>query len=62
MKEVAEGVRNTRSVHDLAIARGIEMPIAEQMFEVLYQQKEPRQAVGELMKRRSRQEADDPVG
>ena len=58
MKEVAEGVRNTQAVHDLAIARGVEMPISEQMYEVLYQNKEPRRAVGELMKRRSRQEAD----
>jgi glycerol-3-phosphate dehydrogenase (NAD(P)+) len=58
MKEVAEGIRNTQSVHDLAIARQVEMPIAEQMYEVLYQQKEPRRAVIELMGRRSRQEAD----
>lgn len=58
MKEVAEGVRNTQSVHDLAIARGVEMPISEQMFEVLYQDKQPSAAVVELMSRRSRQEAD----
>lgn len=58
MREVAEGVRNTQSVRDLAIARGIEMPISEQMYSVLYEDKAPRRAVTDLMTRRSRQEAD----
>ena len=32
MKMVAEGVRNTKSVHELAKKLGVEMPITEQMY------------------------------
>ena len=58
MNEVAEGVRNTRSVRDLARGVNVEMPITEQMYEVLYEDKSPRQAVVDLMTRGLRREAD----
>ena len=58
MTEVAEGVRNTHAVCELAASVGVEMPITEQMYSVLYEDKEPRQAVVELMTRRPKQEAD----
>lgn len=48
---VAEGVRNTRSVHSLAARLGVEMPIVEQMFQVLYGGKKPLAAVSDLMQR-----------
>jgi glycerol-3-phosphate dehydrogenase (NAD(P)+) len=48
---VAEGIRNTRSVCSLAAQLGVEMPIAEQMYQVLYGGKKPLLAVGELMQR-----------
>jgi glycerol-3-phosphate dehydrogenase (NAD(P)+) len=48
---VAEGVRNTRSVHALAQRLGVEMPIVEQMHQVLYQGKRPAEAVRDLMQR-----------
>ena len=48
---VAEGIRNTRSVCSLAVQLGVEMPIAEQMYQVLYGGKKPLLAVGELMQR-----------
>ncbi|REJ77102.1 MAG: NAD(P)-dependent glycerol-3-phosphate dehydrogenase [Acidobacteria bacterium] len=48
---VAEGVKNCRSLAALAHQRGIEMPITEQMVEVLYGGKHPRTAVEELMSR-----------
>ena len=51
MRMVAEGVRNTRSVRLLAERQGIEMPIVEQMCLVLYEGKEPREAVRDLMQR-----------
>src|SRR4029077_4738175 len=44
-KMVAEGVRNTRSVYLLARQFGLEMPIVEQMYQVLYEQKTPSAAV-----------------
>ena len=55
---VAEGVRNTRSVHLLACRHGVEMPIVEQMYRVLYEDKPPQQAVRDLMGRTQKAEAD----
>ncbi|MCZ6625293.1 MAG: NAD(P)-dependent glycerol-3-phosphate dehydrogenase [Deltaproteobacteria bacterium] len=51
MRMVAEGVRNTRSVHLLAGRLGVEMPIVEQMHLVLYEGKQPLDAVRDLMQR-----------
>jgi len=51
MRMVAEGVRNTRSVQLLAHRLGVEMPIVEQMHLVLYEGKEPVDAVRDLMQR-----------
>lgn len=48
---VAEGVRNARSVYLLADRLGVEMPIVEQMYRVIYEQKSPAQAVRDLMQR-----------
>ena len=58
MKEVAEGVRNTRSVRDLARSAGVEMPITEQMYALLYEDKPPRQVVVDLMTRGLKRETD----
>jgi glycerol-3-phosphate dehydrogenase (NAD(P)+) len=58
MHEVAEGVRNTRSVAALAAGLGVEMPITEQMRLVLYEGKDPRQAVVDLMSRPLRHETE----
>jgi glycerol-3-phosphate dehydrogenase (NAD(P)+) len=46
-----EGVRTTRSTRDLAHRHGIEMPIVEQVFAVLFEGRDPRQAVEDLMLR-----------
>ena len=51
MVMVAEGVRTTRSAHDLAQKYGVEMPITEQVFKVLFEDKPPKEAVIELMER-----------
>jgi glycerol-3-phosphate dehydrogenase (NAD(P)+) len=54
---VAEGVRNTRSLHSLAARLGVEMPIVEQMHQVLYADKKPADAVRDLMQRSLKPEA-----
>ncbi len=54
---VAEGVRNTRSLWSLAQRLGVEMPIVEQMFAVLYGGKRPAEAVRDLMQRSLKPEA-----
>ncbi len=53
---VAEGVRTSKAVVDLAARAGIEMPIAEQVVAVLYQGKQPADVVPSLMQRTSRAE------
>jgi len=58
MQEVAEGIPNTRSVRDLACSVGVEMPITEQMYLLLYEDKSPRQVVIDLMTRGLKREAD----
>jgi glycerol-3-phosphate dehydrogenase (NAD(P)+) len=51
-----EGVRTTLAACALAERRGIEMPIAQQMRAVLYEAKQPRPAVDELMLRSLKRE------
>jgi glycerol-3-phosphate dehydrogenase (NAD(P)+) len=48
---IAEGVRNTRSLHALARKLAVEMPIVDQMYAVLYESKKPADAVQDLMQR-----------
>jgi glycerol-3-phosphate dehydrogenase (NAD(P)+) len=55
---VAEGVRNSIAIASLAGQRGVEMPITEQMVAVLYQGKDPRHAVEELMTRELKSETE----
>jgi glycerol-3-phosphate dehydrogenase (NAD(P)+) len=55
---VAEGVRNSLAVARLAKRKGVEMPITEQMEQVLYHGKDPRKVVKDLMTRELRSEAE----
>lgn len=55
---VAEGIRNSLSIQRLARERGVEMPITDQMVEVLYRGKSPQRAVEELMGRELKEEAE----
>jgi glycerol-3-phosphate dehydrogenase (NAD(P)+) len=55
---VAEGIRNSLAIARLAALRGVEMPITEQMVAVMYQGKDPRRAVEELMTRGLKAEAE----
>ena len=51
-----EGVNTTREVRNLARELGVEMPITEQTYQVLYQGLEPNEAVHNLLARQTRQE------
>lgn len=53
---VAEGVFTTTAAVGLARARGVEMPITEQMHAILHQGKAPREAIYELMTRSGKSE------
>lgn len=56
MSMVAEGVRTTQSVRDLARRHHIEMPITEAVYAILFEQKNPDEAVDELMTRSAKRE------
>jgi glycerol-3-phosphate dehydrogenase (NAD(P)+) len=51
MRMVAEGVKTTESAVSLARRLGIDMPITEKVYQVLYEDKPARAAVIELMTR-----------
>jgi glycerol-3-phosphate dehydrogenase (NAD(P)+) len=51
MRMVAEGVKTTESARDLARRLGVEMPITEKVYQILYHDKPAREAVLELMTR-----------
>lgn len=48
---VAEGVATCRAAHLLGVRHCLELPLMEQMYQVLYEAKEPPQAIRELMER-----------
>ncbi len=56
MVNVAEGVPTTRSVHDQARRRGIEMPITDELHRILFEGKAPLAAVTDLMVRHPKDE------
>ena len=57
MQMVAEGVKTTLSAYQLARKLGVEVPIIEQMYLLLYRDKDPRQVVIDLMSRDLKAEA-----
>ena len=57
---VAEGVFTTSAAVGLAHARGIEMPITEQMHAILHRDKSPREAIQALMSRTGKSETSAP--
>ncbi|MGL6005552.1 NAD(P)H-dependent glycerol-3-phosphate dehydrogenase [Aeromonas sobria] len=54
--QVVEGYRNTKEVHLLAARYGVEMPICEQIFKVLYEGKNPKEAAIALLSRDKKDE------
>jgi len=51
MSSVAEGVHTTAAVRQLALSYDVEMPIVEQVYQVLFGQKDANQALADLMGR-----------
>lgn len=58
MNMVAEGVKTTRAARQLAEQMDVEMPITEQIHRILYEDKDARQVVLELMGRQLRHELE----
>lgn len=60
MRAVAEGVRTSRAVLELARRHGVDMPIVQAVCDVLFGGKPCRQAVSELMERAPKDETALP--
>jgi len=56
VKMVVEGVATTKPAYKLANEKGISMPITEEAYKVLFEGKDPRQAVSDLMLREPKHE------
>ncbi|MDR1677909.1 MAG: NAD(P)-dependent glycerol-3-phosphate dehydrogenase [Deltaproteobacteria bacterium] len=54
--EVAEGVRNAKSVWGLARSKEVSLPTAREVYRVLYENKQPRQGLVDLLTRRLKEE------
>lgn len=55
---VAEGVITTRSARALSVREGVEMPIVDAVYRVLFEGQPPRDAINALMSRELRSETD----
>lgn len=58
MVMVAEGVITTKNIRELKEKLNISMPITEEMYQVLFNNKDPREALIELMTRELKNETD----
>ncbi len=56
IKMVAEGVPTARAARQLAVKHSVEMPIMEEVNNVLYEGKDPQKAVSDLMRRPGKDE------
>jgi glycerol-3-phosphate dehydrogenase (NAD(P)+) len=61
MRMVAEGVKTAKSAYFLARKMGVDMPICEQVYQVLYEGKNPVYAVRDLMQRDLKHELEHSV-
>jgi glycerol-3-phosphate dehydrogenase (NAD(P)+) len=56
MDHVAEGIFTTAAARNLCRSHGVELPITEQLYSVLYENKSAVSAIAELMQRESKHE------
>jgi glycerol-3-phosphate dehydrogenase (NAD(P)+) len=55
-KMVAEGLNTTQSAYSLGLKHNVEMPIAEQMYRILFENIDPLSALNDLMTRSTKRE------
>lgn len=61
-KSVAEGVHTAKAAYELAQMQNVDMPIVEQVYQVIYEDKPAQEAVISLMKRAPKPEFQGPDG
>ncbi|MBW2568109.1 MAG: NAD(P)-dependent glycerol-3-phosphate dehydrogenase [Deltaproteobacteria bacterium] len=59
MRMVAEGVKTAKSVYNLSKKLGVEMPISNEIYHILYDDISPKDALYRLMTRNLKQELDE---
>jgi glycerol-3-phosphate dehydrogenase (NAD(P)+) len=57
-RTVAEGVKTTRSVFNLSKRLGVELPICNEVYHIIYDKLSPEETVGRLMTRSLKHELD----
>jgi len=56
MYMVAEGVRTTKAVYEIAIKNNLDVPITECIYEIIYEDLSPEESVKKLMSRKFKPE------
>jgi glycerol-3-phosphate dehydrogenase (NAD(P)+) len=51
MNELAEGIKTTKSAYELSKKMGVSMPITEEVYKMLYEDKSPKDVILDLMSR-----------
>ncbi len=59
MRMVAEGVKTAKSIYNLSRKLGVEMPICNEVYRILYDDLSPKEAVHRLMTRTLKHELDE---
>jgi len=59
MRMVAEGVKTAKSVYNLSCELGVDMPISHEVYHILYDGLNPKEAVRRLMNRDLKNEIED---
>jgi glycerol-3-phosphate dehydrogenase (NAD(P)+) len=60
MNMIAEGVHSTKAVYELSRSVGVDMPITNAVYQMLFEAKPAQQAILELMTREPKPERDEP--
>jgi glycerol-3-phosphate dehydrogenase (NAD(P)+) len=56
LSTVAEGVKTAKATRELARKHGVEMPVVDEVYRIIYEKKDPRLALQDLMGRELREE------
>ncbi|HLQ73726.1 MAG TPA: NAD(P)H-dependent glycerol-3-phosphate dehydrogenase [Bacillota bacterium] len=59
MGMIVEGVRTTKAAYQFAQKQNVDMPITNGLYEILFENKDPKEVVVNLMSRTKRDELDD---
>jgi glycerol-3-phosphate dehydrogenase (NAD(P)+) len=62
MRQVAEGVKTAKTVHEYAVAEGVHMPITEGVHRIVHEGVDPREVLAGLMNITRYTYEQDPVG